>query len=54
MTKRGRPLSEDPLFAARSELLFAGGGRDASRVTSDDRTRVLAALEKFGRKNGKA
>ena len=44
----------DEVFAARSELLFAGGGRDASRVTSDNRTRVLAALEKFGRKNGKA
>jgi len=44
----------DEVFAARAELLFAGGGRDASRVTSDDRTRVLAALEKFGRKNGKA
>lgn len=44
----------DEVFAARAELLFAGGSRDASRVTSDDRTRVLAALEKFGRKNGKA
>lgn len=44
----------DEVFATRAELLFAGGGRDESRVTSDDRTRVLAALEKFGRKNGKA
>ena len=38
----------DEIFNARSELLFAGGGRDDSRVPGDERARVLAALERIG------
>ena len=41
------------VFNARAELLFAGGGRDESRVSGDDRARVLAALETFGRNHAK-
>ena len=43
----------DEIFNARAELLFAGGGRDESLVSGDDRARVLAALEKFGRDHAK-
>lgn len=38
----------DEIFNARSELLFAGGGRDDSRVSGDERSRVLAALDRIG------
>ena len=43
----------EEVFNARAELLFAGGGRDESRVSGDDRARVLAALETFGRNHAK-
>ena len=43
----------DEVFNARAELLFAGGGRDDGRVSGDERARVLAALEKFGRNHAK-
>lgn len=43
----------DEVFDARAELLFAGGGRDESRVAGDDRARVLAVLETFGRNHAK-
>ena len=39
----------DEIFSARAELLFAGGGRDDSRVSGDERLRVLAALDRIGR-----
>lgn len=46
----------DEVFNARAELLFAGGGRDASRGADADadRARVLAALEKFGRNHAQS
>ncbi len=44
----------DEVFNARAELLFAGGGRDESHITANDRARVLTALKNFGRNNGKA
>ena len=43
----------DEIFNARAELLFAGGGRDEGRVSGDERTRVLAALDNFGRNHAK-
>ena len=43
----------EEVFNARAELLFAGGGRDESRVSGEDRARVLAALETFGRNHAK-
>ena len=43
----------EEIFDARAELLFAGGGRDESRVSGDDRARVLAVLERFGRHHAK-
>ncbi len=44
----------DEVFNARAELLFAGGGRDEGRVSGDERARVLAALETFGRNHAKS
>ena len=44
----------EEVFNARAELLFAGGGRDEGRVAGDERARVLAALETFGRKHAKS
>ena len=44
----------DEVFNARAELLFAGGGHDDGRVSGDERARVLAALEKFGRNHAKS
>ncbi len=44
----------DEVFNARAELLFAGGGRDAGNMSGDERGRVLAALETFGRNNAKS
>ena len=43
----------DEIFSARAELLFAGGGRDEGRVSGEERARVLAALETFGRNHAK-
>ena len=43
----------DEIFNARAELLFAGGGRDEGRVSGDELTRVLVALETFGRNHAK-
>ena len=43
----------DDVFNARAELLFAGDGRDDGRVSGDERARVLAALERFGRNHAK-
>lgn len=44
----------EEVFNARAELLFAGGGRDERRGSTDDRARVLAALEKFGRNHAQS
>ncbi len=43
----------EEIFNVRAEMHFAGGGRDDGRVPGDERTRVLAALETFGRCHAK-
>ncbi len=40
----------DEIFAARAELLYAGGGRDEGQVSSQERERILAALSELGEK----
>lgn len=44
----------DDVFSARAELLFAGGGSEEGRISGDARARIVAALEKLGRSNGKS
>ena len=44
----------EEFFNARAELLCAGSGRDDGRVSGDERGRVLAALETFGRNHAKS
>ncbi len=44
----------DDVFNARAEVLFAGGGHGEGSLRSEDRNRVLAAVEKMGRSRAKS
>ncbi len=42
----------DDIFATRAKLLYAGGGAEAGSVSSEERERVLSALQEVGKNYG--
>jgi hypothetical protein len=44
----------DDIFAARAELLYAGGGREETWVSAEQREHILTALGELGRNHGRS